>query len=56
MGKLVVTGETAVFVTASTLANAQAPSANGRERLSAADWARSPMRGSIPWGLHCRLA
>jgi hypothetical protein len=38
MSKLVVAGVTAVFVAASTLAHAQAPSANGRERLSAADW------------------
>jgi hypothetical protein len=38
MWKLVVAGVTAVFVTASTLVHAQTPSADGRERLSAADW------------------
>jgi hypothetical protein len=38
MSKLVVAGVTAVFVAASTFAHAQTPSANGRERLSAADW------------------
>jgi hypothetical protein len=38
MWKLVVAGVTAVSVTAFTPAQAQTPSANGRERLSAADW------------------
>ena len=38
MSKLFVAGVTAVFVAASTFAHAQTPSANGRERLSAADW------------------
>ena len=38
MWKLVVVGVTAVSVTAFTPAQAQTPSANGREQLSAADW------------------
>jgi hypothetical protein len=41
MWKLVVAGVTAaVFFTALTPCNAQAPSANSREQLSAADWGR----------------
>ena len=38
MWKLIVAGVTAVSVTAFAPAHAQTPSANGRERLSAADW------------------
>jgi hypothetical protein len=38
MLKIVAAGVTALFVTASTLAFAQAPSAGALERLSAADW------------------
>jgi Spy/CpxP family protein refolding chaperone len=38
MWKLGVAGVTALFVTVSTLAHAQAPSAGGREQLGPADW------------------